>query len=146
MNGNERIANGREALRVAKLERDDALRNVRDLCERGRRGEVIPYLMFGLRDHPSWRKIRLWQLDAVMFHVSQKRALTTIRRMRRTVGDTSTVRDGYATLGWAVESREATVRMTTWLWLLLRREGLADSLKPGRGFPYADLYDDHQDQ
>lgn len=60
-----------------------------------------------------------------MFDVSKYIAVKTIRRMRETIGDQSTVKDGYADLGWALADKDATVRMTTWLYQLLEREKLA---------------------
>ena len=59
-----------------------------------------------------------------MFDVSKYIAVKTIRRMRETIGDQSTVKDGYADLGWALADKDATVRMTTWLYQLLEREKL----------------------
>lgn len=74
-----------------------------------------------------------------MFDVSKYIAVKTIRRMRETIGDQSTVKDGYADLGWALADKDATVRMTTWLYQLLEREKLTKFDLP-EGFPLAMLY------
>lgn len=74
-----------------------------------------------------------------MFDVSKYIAVKTIRRMRETIGDQSTVKDGYADLGWALADKDATIRMTTWLYQLLEREKLAKFDLP-EGFPLAMLY------
>ena len=95
--------------------------------------------MVNLQRNPGLKKIRLWQLDAIMFDVSKYIAVKTIRRMRETIGDQSTVKDGYADLGWALADKDATIRMTTWLYQLLEREKLAKFDLP-EGFPLAMLY------
>lgn len=128
-----------DALDTARTERSRALRQVQVLCETGRRQLVIPFLMANMRRTPALGKIRLWQLDAIMFGTSRRVANRTIRATRETIGDDSNVTDGYATLGWALESQEKTVRMTTWLLQLSLRERLSSFRKPD-GFPYAQLY------
>ena len=95
--------------------------------------------MVNLQRNPALKKRRLWQLDAIMFDVSKYIAVKTIRRMRETIGDQSTVKDGYADLGWALADKDATVRMTTWLYQLLEREKLTKFDLP-EGFPLAMLY------
>lgn len=126
-------------LEEAKRERGRALQQVSDLCETERRNLVIPFLMANMQRKPELKKIRLWQLDAIIFHTSRDRALKAIRKMRETINDKSTIKDGYATLGWATESREHTVRLTTWLYQLLEREKIARFSVPD-GFPYTLLY------
>ena len=100
-----------DALDVARLERARALQQVQTLCETGRRHLVIPFLMANMQRVPALRKIRLWQLDSIMFNTSRRIANKTIRVMRETINDDSSVNDGYVTLGWALESKEKTVRM-----------------------------------
>ena len=100
-----------------------------------RRSLVVPFLMVNLQRNPALKKIRLWQLDAIMFDVSKYIAVKTIRRMRETIGDQSTVKDGYADLGWALADKDATVR----LYQLLEREKLTKFDLP-EGFPLAMLY------
>lgn len=128
-----------EALDAANRERSRALQQVQTLCETGRRHLVIPFLMANMQRVPALRKIRLWQLDSIMFNTSRRVANKTIRTMRETINDDSSVNDGYATLGWALESKEKTVRMTTWLLQLSLREKLSVFRKPD-GFPYEQLY------
>lgn len=140
--GVTRVSKARGELADADRERLMAYRMVWGLADAGRLRDVLPTLMFGLSDHPAWGKLRLWRLDSAMFGTSRKRALRWVRKARRLAGDTSTMKDGYATLAWAVESREATVRLTAWLWLLARREGLAAPLTVPVGFPYATMYED----
>ena len=79
-----------------------------------------------------------------MFNTSRRVANKTIRVMRETINDDSSVTDGYVTLGWALESKEKTVRMTTWLLQLSLREKLSTFQKP-EGFPYAQLYQQSTD-
>lgn len=95
-----------DALDVARLERARALQQVQTLCETGRRHLVIPFLMANMQRVPALRKIRLWQLDSIMFNTSRRIANKTIRVMRETINDDSSVNDGYVTLGWALESKE----------------------------------------
>ncbi|MDH7889200.1 hypothetical protein [Bifidobacterium catenulatum] len=133
-----------EALDTARLERARALQQVQTLCETGRRHLVIPFLMANMQRVPSLRKIRLWQLDSIMFNTSRRVANKTIRIMRETINDDSSVNDGYVTLGWALGSKEKTVRMTTWLLQLSLREKLSTFQKP-EGFPYAPLYQQSTD-
>ena len=97
----ENFATNQQRLDEAKTERYRALQKIRTLCETGRRSLVVPFLMVNLQRNPALKKIRLWQLDAIMFDVSKYIAVKTIRRMRETIGDQSTVKDGYADLGWA---------------------------------------------
>lgn len=125
----------------ARRERARALSIITDMCETGQRTKVMPFLLANMQRTPALRQIRLWQLDAVIFHTSRKRALRTIRRMRETINDGSTIKDGYTTVGWALEDRESSVRMSTWLYMLLLREGLTKFELPD-GFPYGVLYDD----
>ena len=108
----ENFATNQQRLEEAKTERYRALQKIRTLCETGRRSLVVPFLMVNLQRNPALKKIRLWQLDAIMFDVSKYIAVKTIRRMRETIGDQSTVKDGYADLGWALADKDATVRMT----------------------------------
>ena len=130
----ENFTTNQQRLEEAKTERYRALQKIRTLCETGRRSLVV-----NLQRNPALKKIRLWQLDAIMFDVSKYIAVKTIRRMRETIGDQSTVKDGYADLGWALADKDATVRMTTWLYQLLEREKLAKFDLP-EGFPLAMLY------
>ena len=133
-----KITQARQA--EAARERARALQMAGEMCANGKRHLVIRFLLANMRRQPALRQIRLWQLDAIIFGASRKRACKTIRLMRRTIGDASTVKDGYATLGWATENEAASVRMSTWLWLLLLREKLATFDLPD-GFPYGILYD-----
>lgn len=135
----ENFTTNQQRLEEAKTERYRALQKIRTLCETGRRSLVVPFLMVNLQRNPALKKIRLWQLDAIMFDVSKYIAVKTIRRMRETIGDQSTVKDGYADLGWALADKDTTVRMTTWLYQLLEREKLAKFDLP-EGFPLAMLY------
>ena len=128
----ENFATNQQRLEEAKTERYRALQKIRTLCETGRRSLVVPFLMVNLQRNPALKKIRLWQLDAIMFDVSKYIAVKTIRRMRETIGDQSTVKDGLA-------DKDATVRMTTWLYQLLEREKLTKFDLP-EGFPLAMLY------
>ena len=129
----EYFTTNQQRLEEAKAERYRALQKIRTLCETGRRSLVVPFLMVNLQRNPALKKIRLWQLDAIMFDVSKYIAVKTIRRMRETIGDQSTVK------GWALADKDATVRMTTWLYQLLEREKLAKFDLP-EGFPLAMLY------
>lgn len=125
----------------AEQERAQALVHVSELCERGERTQVLRWLIPQMMRQPALRKIRLWQLDTIMFGSSHGRAVWAIKKARELAGDTSTVRNGHATLGWALESKEATVRMTAWLWVLTRREKLADTtFRPPEGMPYTQLF------
>lgn len=127
------------ALDTARRERAMALQKVRELCETGRRNLVIPFLLANMQRMPALERIRLWQLDSIMFNTTRRVANRTIRTMRETIHDDSSVNDGYVTLGWALESKEKTVRMTTWLLQLSLREKLSTFGKPD-GFPYSELY------
>lgn len=124
----------------AKKERDMMLAHLYRLCQQDQREKVIPTVIANMRSHPAVGGIRLWQLDSVMFNVSRRSACRLIRRMRETISDQSHVKDGFTTVRWALESPEATVRMTTWLWMLLLREKLATFEIP-KGFPYAQLFE-----
>ena len=125
----ENFATNQQRLEEAKTERYRALQKIRTLCETGRRSLVVPFLMVNLQRNPALKKIRLWQLDAIMFDVSKYIAVKTIRQMRETFGDQ----------GWALADKDATVRMTTWLYQLLEREKLTKFDLP-EGFPLAMLY------
>ena len=96
--------------------------------------------MVNMQHNPALKKIHLWQLDAVMFHTSYRRAISTVRKMRETIGDTSNITDGVASIGWALAGREESVRMSTWLYLLLLREKIVKFDLP-EGFPYGLLFD-----
>lgn len=135
----ETFLQAQQRLEDAKRERARALQQVSDFCERGQRVLVIPFLITNMQRKPELRKIRLWQLDAIVFHTSRDRALKAIRRMRETIGDRSSIKDGYVTLGWATDSQEHTVRLVTWLYQLLERERIARFAVPD-GFPYGLLY------
>ena len=128
----------------AERERRQALSRIEHYCETGQRHLVIPFLMVNMQRTPALRRIRLWQLDSVMFHSPRSRAYRTIRQMRELIGDRSHVKDGFTTVGWALENREASVRMSTWLYLLLLREKLTKFELP-EGFPYGLLYDNTSD-
>ena len=78
----ENFATNQQRLEEAKTERYRALQKIRTLCETGRRSLVVPFLMVNLQRNPALKKIRLWQLDAIMFDVSKYIAVKTIRRMR----------------------------------------------------------------
>lgn len=141
MGGDTGFIHVQTALEAARRERADALARVREYARTGRLDRVLPFLMANMAAHPSIRGIRLWQLDSMMFGRSRRSAQTTIRRMRELVGDDSTVKDGYTTIGWALESQEKSVRMSTWLYLLLLREHMCVFDLPD-GFPYGLLFDD----
>lgn len=136
----DNFASNQQRLEEAKRERYRVLQKVQDLCTTGQRSLVIPFLMVNMQHNPALKKIRLWQLDAIMFNQSKYIALKTIRHMRETIGDQSTVKDGYADLGWALENKNATVRMTTWLYQLLEREKTTTFELP-EGFPLTMLYE-----
>lgn len=124
----------------ASIRRSHALYHVRELCEQGRRDEVLPWLIPAMRRDPALAKIRLWRLDEAMYGTTRDRALRWIRRMRETVHDGSNVKDGYATIGWALRDQKSSVRMTTWLWLLMVREHAAEFMPPD-GFPYRQIFE-----
>lgn len=128
------------ALERAQHMRAMALAKVHELCETGQRHKVMPFLLENMRRHPELGKIRLWQLDAVMFGTTRDRAIRWIRKTRELIGDTSTMPDGYTSLAWALESRESSVRMAAWLYELLLREHLCKPERP-EDFPYGALFD-----
>lgn len=129
---------GRQA---ANRQRAAALNHVAQLCMDGRRDLVLRWLIPEMVHHPALAKIRLWQLDSMMFGSSQSRAVYSIRKARDLINDDSGIRSGHATLGWALESQADTQRMTAWLWVLTKREKLADTtLTPPDGFPYLPLF------
>lgn len=131
----------RQGIDTADHERAQALNHVADMCEAGQRDQVLGWLIPNMVKHPALQKIRLWQLDSIMFGSSHGRAVWTIKRARQLADDHSQVRNGHATLGWALESQEASVRMVAWLWELARREHLTDTtLKPPPGLPYTQLF------
>lgn len=139
MASHESTSQAREAKREAERDRNRALQRVSDMCANGQRQLVLRFLIANMRHNPALAKIHLWQLDVAMFHVGRYKALRTVRRMRETIGDKSNVTDGVASLGWALAGREESVRMSTWLFLLLLREDLV-RFEPPDGFPYAMLY------
>lgn len=136
----QQFSDMQDRLRTAQRERAHALATIMRLSETGQREKVIPFLMANMARRESLKGIRLWQLDNAMFGRSRRSAQTTIRHMRETIGDTSTVKDGYTTVGWALEDQQKSVRMSTWLYMLLLREHIASFDLPD-GFPYALLYD-----
>lgn len=140
MTDGESTRNVREAKRMAERDRNRLLQQVGDMCEQGRRDLALRFVIASMRRNPALRKTHLWQLDVAMFHTTRYKALRTVRRMRETIGDTSNVTDGVASIGWALAGREESVRMSTWLYLMLLREGLAKFDLP-EGFPYALLFD-----
>ena len=130
----------RARLREAQQARTQALDHVRDLCEHGRRAQAIPYLLTAMRADPAIGHIRLWQIDSIIFHSSRERALNAVRRMRRTINDTSTIKDGYCDLQWALATQHDSQRLACWLYQLLEREHLTRFTLP-QGFPFTLLYD-----
>ena len=141
----ETIGSARGRHEEQRRQRLAMLTTIHDMCERGERRNVMPVLMANLVAHPVVKTIRLWQLDSVMFGTERRRACRTIRKMRETIHDQTPRSDALLTLGWAFEDRDATIRMTTWLWLLGRREHLVEYRLPD-GFPYALLYEDHEEE
>lgn len=129
-----------EANREAEGRRARALLHVTELCGEGRRREVLPWLLPAMRRDQALGRIRLWRLDQAMYGTTRARALRWIRRMRETIGDKSNTKDGYATLDWALHDQKSSVRMTTWLWLLMVREHEAEFMPPD-GFPYRQVFD-----
>lgn len=125
--------------RQAEEHRARALHHVSELCEQGRRDEVLRWLIPEMMRDPALKKIRLWQLDVIMFGVGQERAFRTIRKAKTLAGDKSNMKVGWANLGWALESRKDTIRMTSWLWTIMLREHLVDFRVPD-GFPYEWIY------
>ena len=125
----------RELRREYDERRALALHHVGELCEQGRRDEVFRWLIPEMMRNPELGKIRLWQLDAVMFGVSQERAFRTIRKAKTLANDKSKMKIGWANLQWALESQEDTIRMTSWLWCIMLREHLASYRFPD-GYPY----------
>ena len=139
----EQFESALQQRRKAASEREQALTYISDMCQNGHRDQVMRWLIPEMRRTPSLKKIRLWQLDAMMFGTIQYRAVNTVRKMRELIGDQSHVKDGHCSLGWALQNREATVRMTTWLWLLLDRERLIpEGFKPPEGLPYKQLFEE----
>ena len=128
----------------ARRTRLSVLARISDLCERGQRVKAIPTLMANLMADPDVAGIHLWQLDSAMFGTSRYKAKKLIREVRERTHDTSHDKDGTVTVGWALDSPEHSVRMVTWLWLVARREGMAN-ITPPVGFPYSLLYDDVAD-
>ena len=63
----ENFTTNQQRLEEAKTERYRALQKIRTLCETGRRSLVVPFLMVNLQRNPALKKIRLWQLDAIMY-------------------------------------------------------------------------------
>lgn len=126
--------------RKAKEERDRAMAQVLRLVNTGQRHRVFPFLLANMEHTPSLRKIRLWQLDAIMFNTSRKRALKLIRKTRQMIGDSTTISDAVCNLGWATASQDATIRMSTWLYNLLLREKICRMQLPD-DYPYGLLYD-----
>lgn len=127
----------------AQLERDRALAQVLRFVQLGQRDHVFPFLLANMARTPSLRKIRLWQLDALLFNTSRRRALKLVRKTREQIGDSSTIGDGVCNLGWATESREATVRLSAWLYNLMLREKLCRMELPD-DYPYGFLYDTNE--
>lgn len=136
----ERFERAVKANREAETRRAAALLRIEGMCVEGRRREVLPWLIPAMRRDPALGRIRLWRLDQAMYGTTRARALRWIRRMRETIGDRSNTKDGYATLDWALHDRKASVRMTTWLWLLMVREHEAEYMPPD-GFPYRQVFD-----
>ena len=129
-----------QANRDAQTERSHALNHISDLCEQGQRDKVLPYLIPAMQANPPLKKIKLWQLDAAMYGTTRARALRWIRKMRVLIHDQSHVKDGFATVEWALHDRENSVRMVTWLWLLMEREH-ATEFTPPAGFPYRQIFE-----
>lgn len=138
MNDMTAANNGRQA---ANRQRAAALNHVAQLCMDGHRDHVLRWLIPEMVRHPALAKIRLWQLDSMMFGSSQSRAVYSIRKARDLINDDSGIRSGHATLGWALDTQADTQRMTAWLWVLTKREKLTDTtLTPPDGFPYLPLF------
>lgn len=129
--------------RTAAAQRAAALNHIAHMCLEGHRDQVLRWLIPEMVRQPVLAKIRLWQLDSMMFGSSQSRAVYSIRKARELIDDDSGIRSGCATLGWALESQQKTERMTAWLWVLTKREKLADTtLTPPEGVPYLPLFND----
>ena len=119
MNDMTAANDGRQA---ANRQRAAALNHVAQLCMDGHRDHVLRWLIPEMVRHPALAKIRLWQLDSMMFGSSQSRAVYSIRKARDLINDDSGIRSGHATLGWALDTQADTQRMTAWLWVLTKRE------------------------
>lgn len=135
----------RQQYDVAQKQRAIALEQVRKLAQTGQRNRIIPFLFASMRKHPALEKIRLWQLDAMMFNTGRDRALRTIRKTRDLIHDSSTMPDGYCNLAWATETPDATIRLAAWLYELSVREERASFSIPD-DIPYGWMYDTDPDQ
>lgn len=145
MSDNDSQPSVRELQRRASEQRSLALHHVSELCDQGRRNEVLRWLIPQMVRNPALGKIRLWQLDAIMFNVGQERAFRTIRKAKEMAGDTSNMKVGFANLAWALESQEDTVRMTSWLWAIMLREH-TDEFRTPDGYPYQWIFEPDDNQ
>lgn len=129
------------ANRTAAQTRAEALAQAKRLSDEGRLDEALPHLIGAMMRQPAVAKIRLWQLDSMLFGVSRGAAIAAVHRARRLAGAIGLAGggDGTRTLGWALESPQASVRMTAWLIEVSKREGLLQ-FRPPDGFPFGLLY------
>lgn len=135
------IRESHELQDLHRRERLAVLAQAARLADEHRLGEIMPMVMANYMNDPSTvGRITLIQLDEVMFHTKYRTAKRWVRRVRERLHDGTRKTDGRLDLAWALESREATVRMVTWLWMIGRREHLVSFGQPG-GFPYSLLYD-----
>lgn len=132
------------ARRQALAARSRILLDLSDRTEaEGPRGGLAYLLGLMAAGDPNVRGLRLWQIDAAMFGVNRRQSLRTIRKARDLCGDRTERAGGFLTLGWALEGRAESVRMTSWLWELMKRERGAAQLtvRPPKGLPFDQLYD-----
>lgn len=140
MTKSETMREQRESLDEARRYRAVVLDRFRQECEKGNMRTVFPQLLAAAQGDERLAKIRLWQLDVLMFGGTQERALRWIRKTREAIGDDSPVKDGHATIGWAIASRKDSVRIVMWLYMLILREKL-DVFQPPADMPYSQLFD-----
>ena len=135
----ENFATNQQRLEEAKTERYRALQKIRTLCETGRRSLVVPFLMVNLQRNPALKKNTTLAIGC-----------DHVRRFQIHCGEDHTTDEGnhrrpehrqgrVCGFGMALADKDATVRMTTWLYQLLEREKLTKFDLP-EGFPLAMLY------
>lgn len=139
---NKRLDAQRQA---ARRERMTALAYVHGLAQQGRGSEALKWTLDSLYGrppvgaaHPALRKLRLWQWDAMVNDVSQRRAENLVAKAMGLCDDWQG-KPGWQTFGVCVDRQEHSERLTAWLWLMARRSGLV-KFRPPEGYPLSVLF------
>lgn len=136
------FADARRRREEVEAERRRLLYRLGELAdEQGPRMVIRTLIARVAQGDPIAMGLRLWRIDNVMFSTPREKACYWIRKARVLAGDRTPRADGFVTLGWALEGPEQTVRMSAWLWVLMKREDpKAAVIRVPDNLPFSQIY------